>query len=140
VFEQYEKILLERNPNLYISGDNFPPAQWKSFLAKVIGIAKIVLIGSIMLSKYELLQFLNIPNNTITWMSQNKMYACLMAFFVGNFVETQLLSTGAFEIFVDDVQVWSKLKSGRVPSPQELVHIVEHHLMKEPAIATKYQI
>jgi len=115
---------------LLIRGDNYPPAAWKTFVAKTINVVKILLIASILLNKHDLLRLLNIPNNTLLWMSQNKMYACLMGFFVGNFVETQLISTGAFEIFIDDVQVWSKLTSGRVPSAQEIVHIVEHHLMK----------
>jgi len=129
-FEQYEKILLERNPMLLIKGDNFPPAAWRTFAAKVVNIVKIVLIGSILLNKFDLLRLVGIPDNTINWVTANKIYACLMGFFVCNFVETQLLSTGAFEIFIDDVQVWSKLRSGRVPSAQEIVHIVEHHLMK----------
>lgn len=33
-----------------------------------------------------------------TWTQQNKFYACLMIFFLCNAVESQLISTGAFEI------------------------------------------
>lgn len=33
-----------------------------------------------------------------TWCIRNKMYSCVMIFFVCNAVEGQLLSTGAFEI------------------------------------------
>jgi thioredoxin reductase-like selenoprotein T len=37
---------------------------------------------------------------------ENKMYACMMLFFVCNAVESQLVSTGAFEISVDNMPVW----------------------------------
>ncbi len=33
-----------------------------------------------------------------TWLLGNKLYACLMVFFIGNAIETQLVSTGAFEV------------------------------------------
>ena len=33
-----------------------------------------------------------------TWTQQNKFYACLMIFFLCNAAESQLISTGAFEI------------------------------------------
>lgn len=35
-------------------------------------------------------------------------------FFLTNMVENSLLSTGAFEIYVDDKEVFSKLKTGRM--------------------------
>lgn len=43
--------------------------------------------------------YLGLETPTIwTWTQQNKFYACLMIFFLCNAVETQLISTGAFEI------------------------------------------
>ena len=35
------------------------------------------------------------------WAVENKWYACILAFFVGNMVENQLLSTGAFEVYLN---------------------------------------
>lgn len=32
------------------------------------------------------------------WLTGNKIYACMMLFFLGNAIEGQLVSTGAFEI------------------------------------------
>jgi selT/selW/selH-like putative selenoprotein len=64
----------------------------------------------------------------VTWAHQNKVYACLMLFFLSNAVETQLISTGAFEISFNDVPVWSKLEVGRIPSPQELFQILDNQI------------
>ncbi len=46
---------------------------------------------------------------------------------LGNAIETQLISTGAFEISLDSLPVWSKLESGRIPQPPELFQIIENH-------------
>ena len=57
----------------------------------------------------------------------NKLYACLMVFFIGNAIESQLISTGAFEISLDNMPVWSKIESGRIPQPPELFQIIDNH-------------
>jgi len=59
---------------------------------------------------------------------ENKLYACMMTFFLCNAVETQLISTGAFEIQLNDMPLWSKLESGRIPQPGELFQIIENHI------------
>jgi len=127
-FQQIGRILQERHPDLIIEGDNFPPPTWKSVLAQVGNVIKFVLVGSIILNQYGILELVKVPQNTLNWMSQNKIYACLMSFFLCNFVETQLLSTGAFEIFVNDIQVWSKLRTGRPPSAPEALSLIENQL------------
>ncbi|KAL3847164.1 hypothetical protein ACJMK2_018090 [Sinanodonta woodiana] len=58
--------------------------------------------------------------NIFLWATQNKIYACLMVFFISNAIEGQLISTGAFEISLNDVPVWSKLETGRIPNPAEM--------------------
>lgn len=52
----------------------------------------------------------------------------MMAFFFGNMLEAQLMSTGAFEIILNDMPIWSKLATSRIPSPNELFSIIENHL------------
>ena len=37
------------------------------------------------------------------WMQANKLYACLMTFFLCNMIEGQLISTGAFEIYLNGI-------------------------------------
>ncbi|PAA70522.1 hypothetical protein BOX15_Mlig015068g1 [Macrostomum lignano] len=52
----------------------------------------------------------------------------MMLFFVGNAIEGQLISTGAFEVSYNDMVIWSKLENGRVPSPSELINIIDSQL------------
>jgi len=71
-------------------------------------------------------QMLNFDTpNLYTWALNNKIYACMMLFFLSNMVEGQLLATGAFEVFFNDIPVWSKLQSGRVPEPAEMFQILD---------------
>lgn len=56
------------------------------------------------------------------------MYSCLMIFFLSNIIEGQLIQSGAFEISLNDVPVWSKLETGRIPQPAELFQIIDNHM------------
>ena len=40
-----------------------------------------------------------------------------------NLESVQLISTGAFEIALNDMPLWSKLESGRIPQPGELFQV-----------------
>ena len=53
------------------------------------------------------------------------MYACLMIFFFSNSIESALISTGAFEISINDVPLWSKLQTGRLPAANEFVQMLQ---------------
>jgi selT/selW/selH-like putative selenoprotein len=88
----------------------------------------MILIACIVIGQNPFTWFnINTPN-IYSWAMENKIYSCMMLFFLVGLVEGQLLSTGAFEILFNDVPVWSKLESGRVPSPQEMFEIVDSHM------------
>ncbi len=48
-----------------------------------------------------------------------------MIFFVSNAIESYLITTGAFEIYLNDERVWSKLESDRVPHEKELFQLID---------------
>ena len=52
----------------------------------------------------------------------------MMIFFVSNLIEGQLMATGAFEIFLNDMPVWSKLETGQIPQPNVLIKILQNNL------------
>ncbi|TNN01959.1 hypothetical protein fugu_011341, partial [Takifugu bimaculatus] len=62
------------------------------------------------------------------WSQENKIFSCLMAYFLCNMMETHFLSTGAFEVTLNDVPLWSKLQSGYVPNIQEIFKILDNQL------------
>ena len=96
--------------------------------AQIFSILKILLIMMV-LSSFNPFPFFGVETPAwAAWMLENKIYACMMTFFLCNAVETQLISTGAFEISLNDMPVWSKIESGRIPQPGELFQIIDNHM------------
>lgn len=118
----------QKYPDIYISGDNFPPSGYRLQLAQFMSVLKFAIILMV-LASFD--PFACVGQETpawAAWMIENKIYACMMTFFLCNAVETQLISTGAFEIQLNDMPVWSKLEAGRIPQPGELFQIIENNM------------
>lgn len=67
-------------------------------------------------------QNVNIPQvrEICHMISQNKMQT-FVALYVINLIGSNLLSTGAFEVYVEDELIWSKIETGRLPEMQYLL-------------------
>lgn len=52
------------------------------------------------------------------------MAALLGAWFVGNMVQTNLMNTGAFEVFYDGAKIFSKLESGQTPVVRNIIEAI----------------
>lgn len=130
-FEDYSNILSQNYPQLVIIGDNYNPQNFQFYLSKLITFLKFAMIACIF-SAWDLWGYIGQPQPAwFTWCQTNKLYACMMFFFVGNMLEGQLISSGAFEILLNDIPIWSKIETGRVPSPQELFQILDGYLKLE---------
>ncbi|OXB73451.1 UNVERIFIED_CONTAM: hypothetical protein H355_015179 [Colinus virginianus] len=97
-------------------------------IASFLSVFKLVLIGFIIVGKDPFAFFGMQAPNIWQWGQENKVYACMMVFFLSNMIENQCMSTGAFEITLNDVPVWSKLESGHLPSMQQLVQILDNEM------------
>ncbi|XP_043475140.1 thioredoxin reductase-like selenoprotein T homolog CG3887 [Leptopilina heterotoma] len=128
VFEEYVSILRQKYPELQINGDNYKPPGYNMFVAHFLGIAKILVI-LLILSGINIFQWIGQPAPFVwQWCIDNRLYASILLFFICNAIEGQLISSGAFEIHLNDVPVWSKLETGRIPQPQELFQIIDNHM------------
>ncbi|KAG1683167.1 Thioredoxin reductase-like selenoprotein T [Nymphon striatum] len=95
-------------------------------IAQMLSVGKLILIAMVVAGVDPFVSFGMVAPNFYTWMTQNKMYAGIMIFFVSNAIESQLLSTGAFEVSFNNMPVWSKLETGRLPSAPELFQIIDN--------------
>jgi selT/selW/selH-like putative selenoprotein len=108
-----------------IVGENYSPGPIRASFAKALSIIKMALLICLLFSQNPF-PLLSISTPAVyLWALQNKMYACLMIFFFSNSLESYLISTGAFEISVNDVPLWSKLETGRIPSANEFVQMLQ---------------
>lgn len=85
-------------------------------------------IFAIMISGDTLKPYISfiIPTSVINSIQENKLYSGLGAFLGGNILSSIISQTGAFEIFCNGVNVWSKFKTGNVPTAEQLISILRH--------------
>ncbi|RVE67627.1 hypothetical protein OJAV_G00104730 [Oryzias javanicus] len=103
-----------------LRGDNYPPTPINRVLGNLISYLKLLSILLIITGQNPF-GFIGLDTpGAWTWSQDNKIFSCLMVFFLSNMMETHFLSTGAFEVSLNDVPVWSKLQSGYVPNIQEI--------------------
>jgi len=111
---------------MVIEGGNYPPKGINAWLARFLTFAKMLLIVAIV-SGANIGRYLGgTTPSWWTWCITNKIYACMMIFLLSNMLEGHLVSTGAFEITFNDMPVWSKLETGRIPQPPELFQIIDN--------------
>ena len=55
---------------------------------------------------------------------ENKWTYGFGAYFLLGNIQSSLISTGAFEIYINDAEAYSKIKAGHMPSEQELRRIM----------------
>ncbi|XP_044751779.1 thioredoxin reductase-like selenoprotein T homolog CG3887 [Coccinella septempunctata] len=128
MYEQYAEIIQQKYPFISMEGSNYEPPGISMFLSRLIGLLKMFLILCI-LAGVNIFEYINQPRPSWwTWCTENKIYACMMLFFLSNIIEVQLVQSGAFEILLNDVPVWSKLETGRIPQPAELFQIIDNHM------------
>lgn len=126
-FTEYANIIQEKYPLLVIQGENYNPSPHCVFLARLLYYVKMVILVGVLL-RVNIVPFVATQPNWWTWCVDNRLYTCVVIFFLGNSVENMLMSTGAFEIMFNDVPVWSKLETGRIPQPPELFQIIDNTL------------
>uniref|UniRef100_A0A3B4UWE2 Selenoprotein T n=1 Tax=Seriola dumerili TaxID=41447 RepID=A0A3B4UWE2_SERDU len=128
VFQDYSHTISKLYPDIRIEGENYPPTPFNRCVGNLISYLKLLSILLIVSGQNPfLLLGLETPR-AWTWSQDNKIFSCLMAFFLCNMMETHFLSTGAFEVSLNDVPVWSKLQSGYVPNIQEICQILDTQL------------
>lgn len=97
-FEEYVNIINERYPDILIKGANYDPPGINYLLSKLVLAAKMVFI-LIIVSSYDIWGQLGqaVPR-WWQWCIENKIYACMMVFFVGNMLEAQVITEFRFKI------------------------------------------
>jgi len=125
VYEQFAQLVRTHYPHMEVVGENYPPPPLQATLARILSFVKMAFLICLLLGQNPF-ALLNFPTpSAYQWALQNKMYACLMIFFFTNSLESYLVSTGAFEISINDVPLWSKLQTGRLPAANEFVQMLQ---------------
>ncbi|KAL6053790.1 hypothetical protein STEG23_030612 [Scotinomys teguina] len=96
------RVISQRYPDIRIEGENYLPQPIYRHIASFLSVFKLVLIGLIIVGKDPFAFFGMQAPSIWQWGQENKVYACMMVFFLSNMIENQCMSTGAFEITLND--------------------------------------
>eukprot|EP00796_Vickermania_ingenoplastis_P005537 gene5538-3994_t len=133
----YEEMRYELQRSLppgrrfYISGDHYPVPLGREILSSCTTIAFMVALLLFFLGH----QMTFLPASVRTYVSANGgvvVGGAVLLFMVGN----SLRQTGAFEVYVNNEKVFSKLETGSVPSPDDLYRRIMLHTILRHDILT----
>mmetsp|Transcript_10169 Transcript_10169/g.9109 ORF Transcript_10169/g.9109 Transcript_10169/m.9109 type:complete len:138 (-) Transcript_10169:71-484(-) len=109
--------------NWYITGFNYPPSPLSILISQVATI--IWIVGIILLLCGDLIfRTLNIPMPKIIQDINNNKVFCFGVLFIINSLGNSQLATGAFEMYLNDELIYSKLATGRLPSGEEVLNLL----------------
>jgi selT/selW/selH-like putative selenoprotein len=127
-FHDVRKFVETNYPELKgsIIGDVYPPpwyALWISSICGWIWLGGIILIfaGSNLCQSFGIRE-----PQLLTWINNNKIQTFMVLFMMNN-VASSMLSTGAFEVYLDGNLVFSKLEMKRFPQPQDIIAAFEQY-------------
>ena len=105
-----------------VTGDNLPPPPWVLFLLKVLSGLQLAGLALVVLGRnaFSLLGFSTIPSWYHT-IEKNGVQFAILVYLLLPQVLSSYLTTGAFEIELDGVTIFSKIKTGRLPQFADLV-------------------
>ena len=110
-------------PKVNVSGENFNVGGIKELVANLLGWVKMLgfalLFADDMIFKAifgEEQQQPQAVKDFRAWLAENKMAFGAMTFFGVTVFQNGLLQSGAFEMYINDKLVFSKLQSGDMPS------------------------
>lgn len=108
---QVKQLLEQQYPGMEVVGSNYPVPALKQAAAQAVSMAQmagfaVVIFGD---KVFEMLAMAP-PEFYVQNIAQNRFGAGVGVWFVGNFIQNQLVATGAFEVFYDGSPV-SMLKS-----------------------------
>lgn len=101
-----------------ISGDNYPPPEYATFLMNIFSVVQMMTLAGTFIGEgiFKMIPFVSQTPQWYFSARENPAFV-LMAVFL--FIPSMLNSfvvTGAFEILLDGVVIYSKLETGKMPT------------------------
>lgn len=124
-----KKMLETAFPGIDVVLANYPATLPKRLLAKVVPVIQIGVVATVVAGEqiFPMLGFVAPP----PWfysLRANKFGTIATSWLLGNAAQSFLQSSGAFEVFLNDQLVFSKLTEGRFPSEIELKDLISKKL------------
>lgn len=122
MFQDYARELRRNYPELDITGETHLPAPPIQAAASALQLAFYAGLAVAFFGGVN-----HIPPPVGPWLQENKVMGG-MGLFMLNVIAGQLLATGAFEIFVNEDLIYSKLQTGQIPQLKPLLRKMDQKL------------
>jgi len=103
-----------------ISGSEHPIPPIKQLLSKLITYGQYAVVIMMIAGDWIFRQIGMAPPAIYYRMKEKQFIVIMACMFIGGQISNSLMSTGAFELYLDGNLIFSKLATGRMPSPQEI--------------------
>ena len=121
---EIQQIMEKNFKNVIVNGEEYPLSQTRKFLSYSVMAIQFLIFTLLILCNFKNIINSILPNNLIDWIGENKLRTFFITFFMGNLLQSNISNTGAFEIFYNGNQIWSKLNMGDVPNINQLIQIL----------------
>ena len=121
---EIQQIMEKNFKNVIVNGEEYPLSQTRKFLSYSVMAIQFLIFTLLILCNFKNIINSILPNNLIDWIGENKLRTFFLTFILGNFIQNQIYNTGAFEIFYNGKQIWSKLDTGDVPNINDLIQML----------------
>lgn len=111
-----------------VVGEEYPLPPLRALFSRVVSILQIgIFVLPFLVTRIPAV--INHPYYRV--FEQRKMMFLIGGYFILNMLQTQISSTGAFEIYLDHRLIFSKLSVGRMPNASELSKLIRWYLYKK---------
>jgi len=108
-----------------VSGDYYDVGRMRTISAKMVSFLKFLAIVVILAKvdfEFDLWR---------TYVARHRIHAVLIVWFVCNWFESSLVSSGAFEVFCKNELIFSKLQTNQIPNSVQLLARIQQCLLGE---------
>lgn len=123
-----KKMLDASFPGIDVILENYPPALPKRLLSKAVPIVQMGVIAIITAGDHIFPRLGMAPPAWYFSLRANRFGAIASTWLFGNFIQSFLQSSGAFEVYCNGELVFSKLVEQRFPSEYELKELIGSRL------------
>ena len=127
------KFLKEKFPDVEVTGDVYPMSPMCVFALQILSMLQLLAIGWMIFGGPTLLRSMRLvrENQPLpTWyhtLQENGVPIAIFLFLLApNIVQNIGNTKGAFEVYLNDTMVFSKLKTGNFPSMDDLINPLLH--------------
>jgi selT/selW/selH-like putative selenoprotein len=125
-------------PGLQTTGSVHQPGFIRESAGKFLSGASIGGVAYLFVGK-SVLDLMQIQEPAFLSTFRENRYLSIGGYFICNWLTTQLRNTGAFEVKLNDVLLYSKLQTGRAPRIEETAALIALQGLKvDPRVANEY--